>query len=491
MENLNIYRDIALRSNGDIYLGVVGPVRTGKSTFITNFVKKLVIPNIVNPYAKQRAIDELPQSAQGKTVMTTEPKFVPNEAAKLELDGIKMNLRLVDCVGYSVPGAMGYVEAQKPRYVKTPWSNEEMPFDEAAEIGTRKVIVEHSNVDVLITTDGSFSEIGRHNYIEAEEKLVKELKLNNKPFVIVLNSKEPKAKDTLVLKNGLEQKYEVPVLPVDVLNLSEEDIVKIFENLLTEFPINSIMVKMPKWLEALNFESPLIQEIINEVKSASENVEKIGEFKLTKTLFDSSPNFEPLSESKVILGDGNIAFNLEPKPELFYKVLSDQCGYKIETDYQLITYIKELSFAKVQYDKIKVAMDNVNETGYGVVFPTMDEMTLEDPEIVRQGGKFGVRLKASAPSLHLMRVDISTEVSPIVGTEQQSEELVKYLLSEFENNPQGIWETNMFGKSLHNLVNEGLNNKINAMPIEAQKKIRKTMGKIINEGKGGIICILL
>ncbi len=491
MENLNIYRDIALRSNGDIYLGVVGPVRTGKSTFITNFVKKLVIPNIVNPYAKQRAIDELPQSAQGKTVMTTEPKFVPNEAAKLELDGIKMNLRLVDCVGYSVPGAMGYVEAQKPRYVKTPWSNEEMPFDEAAEIGTRKVIVEHSNVDVLITTDGSFSEIGRHNYIEAEEKLVKELKLNNKPFVIVLNSKEPKAKDTLVLKNGLEQKYEVPVLPVDVLNLSEEDIVKIFENLLTEFPINSIMVKMPKWLEALNFESPLIQEIINEVKSSSENVEKIGEFKLTKTLFDSSPNFEPLSESKVILGDGNIAFNLEPKPELFYKVLSDQCGYKIETDYQLITYIKELSFAKVQYDKIKVAMDNVNETGYGVVFPTMDEMTLEDPEIVRQGGKFGVRLKASAPSLHLMRVDISTEVSPIVGTEQQSEELVKYLLSEFENNPQGIWETNMFGKSLHNLVNEGLNNKINAMPIEAQKKIRKTMGKIINEGKGGIICILL
>lgn len=491
MENLNIYRDIALRSNGDIYLGVVGPVRTGKSTFITNFVKKLVIPNIVNPYAKQRAIDELPQSAQGKTVMTTEPKFVPNEAAKLDLDGIKMNLRLVDCVGYSVPEATGYVEAQKPRYVKTPWSNEEMPFDEAAEIGTRKVIVEHSNVDVLITTDGSFSEIGRHNFIEAEEKLVKELKLHNKPFVIVLNSKEPKAKDTLVLKNGLEQKYEVPVLPVDVLNLSEEDIVKIFENLLTEFPINSIMVKMPKWLEALNFESPLIQEIINEVKSASENVEKIGEFKLTKTLFDSSPNFEPLSESKVILGDGNIAFNLEPKPELFYKVLSDQCGYKIETDYQLITYIKELSFAKVQYDKIKVAMDNVNETGYGVVFPTMDEMTLEDPEIVRQGGKFGVRLKASAPSLHLMRVDISTEVSPIVGTEQQSEELVKYLLSEFENNPQGIWETNMFGKSLHNLVNEGLNNKINAMPVEAQKKIRKTMGKIINEGKGGIICILL
>lgn len=491
MENIDIYKDIALRSNGDIYLGVVGPVRTGKSTFITNFVKELVIPNIQNQYAKQRAIDELPQSAQGKTVMTTEPKFVPNEAAKIDLDGIKMNLRLVDCVGYTVNGAMGYVEAQKPRFVKTPWSNEELPFDEAAELGTKKVITDHSNVDILVTTDGSFSEIGRANFIQAEEKVVKELKENLKPFVIVLNTKNPTARDTIVLRDSLEQKYNAPVLPIDVLNLNEKNIVNIFESILPEFPINSIMVKMPKWLEALSFDDPLIQEIIAEVKASSSGMEKIGEFKLAKTLFEESPNFEPLNDSKIILGEGNIAFNLEPKPELFYKVLSDQCGYKIETDYQLISYIKELSYAKTQYDKIKVALDSVNETGYGVVVPTMDEMTLEDPEIVRQGSKFGVRLKASAPSLHIMRVDINTEVSPIVGTEQQSEELVKYLLSEFENNPQGIWETNMFGKSLHNLVNEGLINKISAMPVEAQKKMRKTIGKIINEGKGGIICILL
>jgi stage IV sporulation protein A len=491
MENTNIYKEIALRSNGDIYLGVVGPVRTGKSTFITNFVKQLVIPNIQNPYAKQRAIDELPQSAQGKTVMTTEPKFVPNEAAKLDIDGIKMNLRLVDCVGYAVQGAMGYVEAQRPRFVKTPWSSEEMPFEQAAELGTRKVISEHSNFDVLVTTDGSFSEIGRANFIQAEEKVVKELKENLKPFVIVLNTKSPTTKDTAVLKASLEQKYHAPVVPIDVLNLKNDDIVEIFESMLQEFPINSIKVKMPKWLEALNFDNPLIQEIISEVKNASTGVDKIGEFKLTKALFGESPNFEPLGDSKILLGEGNIAFDLEPKPELFYRVLSDQCGYKIETDYQLISYIKELSFAKTQYDKIKVALNSVNETGYGVVFPTMEEMTLEDPEIVRQGSKFGVRLKASAPSLHIMRVDISTEVSPIVGTEQQSEELVKYLLAEFENNPQGIWETNMFGKSLHNLVNEGLINKISAMPVEAQKKMRKTMGKIINEGKGGIICILL
>lgn len=491
MERFDIYRDIALRSGGDVYLGVVGPVRTGKSTFITKFVEQLVLPNIKNSFAKKRTIDELPQSAQGKTIMTTQPKFVPNESVKISIDDVEMNIRLIDCVGYMVNGATGNLEREKPRYVKTPWSEQELPFEEAAEIGTKKVITDHSNIAVLVTTDGSIGEIPRSNYVSAEERVVKELKEHDRPFVVVLNCKDKESKDTEVLSSSLQQKYRAPVVAVDVLNLQEEDIVKIFNAMLTEFPINCIMVKMPKWMEALPFDSPLIKEVIEEIKHSTEGLSKIGDFKLTKTMFEVSENFEPLSESKIILGEGNIAFNLEPKPELFYRVLSQQSGQEISSDYHLITCLKELTYAKVQYDKIKVALDSVNETGYGVVFPSLDEMALEDPEIVRQGSKFGVRLKASAPSLHIMRVDINTEVSPIVGTEQQSEDLVKYLLSEFENNPQGIWETNMFGKSLHMLVNEGLNNKLTAMPNEAQKKMRKTLSRIVNEGRGGVICILL
>lgn len=491
MEQYNIYKDIATRSKGDIYLGVVGPVRTGKSTFITNFVNQLVLPNIVNQFAKQRTIDELPQSANGKTIMTTQPKFVPNEAVKISVCDAEMNIRLIDCVGYMVAGAMGGEEANKPRYVKTPWSEREITFDEAAEIGTKKVIEEHSNVAILVTTDGSFGDIDRTNYVEAEERIVKELKQTKKPFVIVLNTNCKEDEKTILLSQSLQDKYKVPVLAVDCLNLDQQDIASIMEAMIKEFPINSILVKMPKWMEALSYDNPLIKEIVDEVKNCAGEIAKIGEFKMVKSLFEQSDNFEPLMESKILLGEGNIAFTIEPKPHLFYKVLSEQCGCDIQTDYQLISYIKELTYAKKEFDKIKVALDSVQETGYGVVFPSLEEMTLEDPEIVKQGSKFGVRLKASAPSLHVMKIDINTEVSPIVGTEQQSEELVKSLLAEFENNPQGIWETNMFGKSLHQLVNEGLNNKLNSIPVDVEKKMRKTMGRIVNEGKGGVICILL
>lgn len=491
MENYNIYKEIATRSGGDIYLGVVGPVRTGKSTFITKFVNELIIPNIQNAYAKQRTIDELPQSAQGKTVMTTEPKFVPNEAVTVDIDDIKMKLRLIDCVGYAVTGAKGYEENEKPRFVKTPWSESDMPFDKAAEIGTKKVITEHSNVAVLVTTDGSFSEIDRTGYIGAEEKVVAELKQSQKPFVILLNTTKPNDDSTKNLTQSLQQKYSSKVLALNIKEMNETDIAKIFNLLLEEFPVNLLQVKLPKWMEALPFESPLIAEIVAEVKQGTDGLEKIGDFKLNKTLFETSENFEPLSQTEVQLGEGNIILNVVPKPELFYKVLSDECGVAITNDYELIASLKDLSHAKTEYDKLKVALDEVNQTGYGVVIPSMDEMKLEDPEIVKQGSKFGVRLKASAPSLHIMKVDINTEVSPIVGTEEQSEDLVKYLLSEFENNPQGIWETQMFGKSLHELVQEGLSNKLTAMPKEAQSKMRKTLGGIVNEGKGGVICILL
>lgn len=491
MENYNIYKDITTRSGGDIYLGVVGPVRTGKSTFITNFVNKLILPNITNSYAKERAIDELPQSAQGKTIMTTEPKFVPNEAVTIDLDDIKMKLRLIDCVGYTVKGASGYEENEKPRFVKTPWSDSDMPFDKAAEIGTKKVIAEHSNIAVLITTDGSFTDIDRTGYVEAEERVVAELKQCQKPFIVVLNTTKPESAETKKLAESLENKYSTKVLPLNVKDMTENDIATIFNLLLEEFPVNTIQIKMPKWMEALPFSSSLISEIVSEVKLGTEGLEKIGDFKFKKTLFETSENFEPVMDSKIILSEGNITINVEPKPELFYKVLSDECGVKIENDFELINNLKDLSHAKKEYDKLKVALQEVDETGYGVVIPSMDEMKLEDPEIVKQGSKFGVRLKASAPSLHIMKVDINTEVSPIVGTEQQSEDLVKYLLSEFENNPQGIWNTEMFGKSLHELVQEGLSSKLSSMPKEAQNKMRKTLGRIVNEGKGGVICILL
>lgn len=491
MEQTNIYKEIANRSGGDIYLGVVGPVRTGKSTFITKFVQELMLPNMTNAYAKQRTIDELPQSAQGKMVMTTEPKFVPNEAVTLSVDDIKMNLRLIDCVGYTVKGSSGFEENSKPRYVKTPWSDEDMPFDKAAELGTQKVITEHSNVAVLVTTDGSFTDISRESYVDAEERVVAELKDCGRPFVILLNTVNPSGEDTKKLSQSLSQKYNAQVLPLDISQLKENDIAQIFNKLLAEFPVNKIQIKMPKWMQALPFESPLIAEIIQEVTQNTDGLEKIGDFKLSKTLFETSPNFETLVDNEVQMGDGNIVLNVVPKPELFYKVLSEECGVEIKSDYELIANLKDMNQIKTEYAKLKPALDEVMQNGYGVVTPTLDEMKLEDPEIVKQGSKFGVKLKASAPSLHIMKVDISTEVSPIVGTEQQSEDLVKYLLSKYENNPQGIWDTEMFGKSLQQLVGEGLANKIYAMPKDAQAKMRKTLGRIVNEGKGGVICILL
>lgn len=492
MGNYGLYEDIAKRTGGDIYVGVVGPVRCGKSTFITQFMQNLVVPNIEDKNTKQRTIDELPQSADGKTIMTTQPRFVPSKAAAIRVDDkVDMNVRMIDCVGYLIDGALGHEENQKERLVKTPWSDEEMPFEKAAELGTKKVIDEHSTIGIVLTTDGSITDIPRSSYVKAEERVVSELAAQNKPFVVVLNTKLPKSDDAKKLAKSLEAKYGVPVMPMDVLKLNQNNIDEIFEKILLEFPIKSLKIKMPKWMQALSFNHPIISNVVEEVKKFGENANKIGQIDKTNVAFLESDDFEPVVVSSIKMGEGKVYFEVTPKPGLFYRVLSEQCDTEITDDFHLISYIKQLAHAKAEYDKIKLALADVKEKGYGVVMPNVEDMTLEDPEIVKQGNKFGVKLKASAPSLHIMSVDIETEVNPIVGSQAQSEEMVKYMMSEFEQNPKAIWETNMFGKSLSSLVKEGIDSKITLMPVEAQRKMRKTLGRIINEGKGGIICILL
>ena len=492
MQKYDIYKDISDRTGGDIYLGVVGPVRTGKSTFITKFVEKLVIPNISGKLQKQIAVDELPQSADGKMIMTTQPKFVPANAVKVQFKNkASAKIRLVDCVGYFVEGAFGHLEEDKPRLVKTPWHEEEIPFEKAAEIGTKKVIEEYSTIGILVTTDASFSEISRENYAVTEEKVVKELKKQNKPFVIVLNSSNPTSKECLDLANQLENKYGVPVLPISVINLTEEDVSHIMEKILLEFPMQSFSVDMPKWLRTLPADNQLIENIIEKVKSASENICKMKDFDALNDIFEEDENFYPLELKDILMGEGVCEYQIKAKENLFYKVLSKECDNELKDDYELMTFIKSFSKEKREYEKVKEALKCANEEGYGVVMPSLSEMNLEEPVLVKQNGRYGVKLKASAPSLHIMKVDVATEVSPIVGTEKQGEDLINYLMSQFEDNPSGIWETNMFGKSLHDLVNEGLSSKLVAMPKEAQDKMRKTLTKIVNENKGGIICILL
>ncbi len=492
MEKEQIYEDIKSRTNGDIYVGVVGPVRVGKSTFISEFMKKLVIPNIENKNVKQRAIDELPQSADGKTVMTTQPRFVPNEAVRISVaDKINLKVRLIDCVGYLVSGAMGTTENDKPRLVKTPWSDEEMPFEKAAEVGTKKVIEEHSTIGIVVTTDGSVSDIERANYIEAEERVVSEMKASGKPYVIVLNCKNPNSAESKKLASNLSEKYESQVLAMNVSDLKEGDIDKIFASILLEFPVKSIKVKMPKWLQALSYSNPIITEMVGEIRRFADSVKKVGDANKDTVVFTESNSFDPITFSNVEMGEGVIRFNIVPKENLFYDVLSDECGFRIGDDYELVSYIKNLAVAKVEYDKLKNALEEVEQNGYGIVVPNKDEYVLQQPEVVKQGNKFGVKIKATAPSLHIIKVDVESEVTPLVGNENQSQDLAAFLNDKFENDPQGIWDTNLLGKSLYSMIDDNISSKIVMMPADAQRKMRKTLGRIINEGKGGVLCILL
>ena len=492
MDSFNIYKDIADRTGGDIYIGVVGPVRTGKSTFITKVMNELVLPNISDINSRDRAKDELPQSGDGKGIMTTQPKFVPNEAVNISLNNdVNFNIRLIDCVGYLVNGAVGHIVDDKPRMVVTPWSDEEMPFTEAAEMGTKRVITNHSTVAIMVTSDGSITDLDRDSYISAEERVIKELKQSNKPFVIVLNSIHPNNPETVNLSKSLSSKYNVRVIPLNVQLMTEEDINSVFENVLNEFPISKVAVEFPQWLKILDYTNDIIKELIDSVKVIIDGIEKIKDIPEEIEMMSASDNFVNHIEKSVDLGEGKLTLTFTPKDDLYYRVLSKECNCDIKNEYHLISYIKQLSLAKVQYDKFRDAIEQVKENGYGVVHPSIDELTLEEPKMYKSGGKFGVKLKASAPSLHIMQVDIQTEVNSMVGNEQQSEELVKSLMSEFENNPKDIWETKMFGKSLYSLVNEGLQNKLLVMPHEVQKKMRRTLGRIVNEGKGGVICILL
>lgn len=492
MDKYDIYKDIAARTSGDIYVGVVGPVRTGKSTFITRFMEKVVLPNISGKLQKQIATDEMPQSADGKTIMTTQPKFVPSNAVKVQFKNkATANVRLIDCVGYLVDGVVGHEEDGKPRLVKTPWSEKEIPFSKAADIGTKKVIDEYSTVGIVVTTDGSIGDIARTEYVPAEDRVVRELKAINKPFIIVLNTKNPQSELAQKLAAELEEKHGVSVVALNVDLMTVEDVNVVMEKLLLEFPMCGFNVELPKWMQALPPDSALISDMIEKIKVASRNITKMRDFYELDEIFSDNENFDNLSLKEIRLGDGFCDYNLSAKEGLYFKVLSEECGENIENDFELMSYIKSFSNEKRKFEKIKNALVEAEDSGYGVVLPTIEEMNLEEPVLVKQGGKYGVKLKASAPSLHIMKVDVSTEVAPIVGTEKQGEDLINFIMNKFEDNPAGIWETNMFGKSLHDLVNEGLAGKLTAMPKDAQGKMRKTLTRIVNENRGGIICILL
>ena len=471
--------------------GVVGPVRTGKSTFIKRFMDLLVLPNIDNEYNKERTKDELPQSAAGKTIMTTEPKFVPSEAVEIMIDeNIRFNVRMIDCVGYLVPGALGHLDGEQPRMVSTPWSDDKIPFSDAAEIGTRKVIADHATIGIVISTDASITDIERENYIESEERVVRELKELNKPFVMLLNTTKPYAQETEVLRQSLSEKYSVPVLAVNCAQLKAEDINSILEKMLYEFPVKEMKINFPKWIDTLPLDHWLKQSMIKVVKDSLKSICKLREIKDSISRIEENEHVKKSYINKIFLGEGSSIIEIAVDDNLFYKVLSETTSMEIESEYQLISTIKVLAEAKREYDKVKLALDDVKRKGYGIVTPALEEMSLDEPEIVKHGSKYGVKIKAHAPSIHLIRADIETEISPIVGTEQQSVDLIHYIQSEVAQEPHKIWELNMFGKSMHDLVNEGLQNKLYRMPEDAQMKLQETLQKIINEGSGGVICII-
>lgn len=488
----NLYRDIAERTDGDVYIGVVGPVRTGKSTFISRFMEELVLPRMAAGPKRDRLTDELPQSGSGKTIMTTQPKFVPGEAVEVSLsDQAAVRVRMVDSVGYLVKGALGVTENDSARMVHTPWFDQDIPFEQAAEIGTRKVITDHATIGMVVTTDGSIADIPRSAYVDAEERVISELKDLGKPFILILNSAQPAAQEAVKMRDSLEQKYDVPTLLLNVKEMGLPDIQNVLERILYEFPLREVQIDLPAWVHALDTNHWLIRHVLENVQKGGQKLRRMRDQAVFSHAFDQSEYSEGLRASGAALGEGKLTFALPLREGLFNRILGEECGTEIMGDAHLLSLMKELVSAKAEYDHVQEALHAVRETGYGLVTPSTSEMTLQEPEIVKQGNRFGVKLKAHAPSLHMIRVDIETEVTPIVGTEKQSEELVRYLLEEFENDPQRIWNTNFFGKSLHDMVREGLSNKLLRMPADAQEKVQETLTRIINDGSGGMICILL
>ncbi len=492
MEKFDIYKDIAERTGGDIYIGVVGPVRTGKSTFIKRFMDLLVLPNIANTYTRERAKDELPQSASGRTIMTTEPKFVPNEAVEISLgDNTDFRVRMIDCVGYLVPEAEGHMDGETPRMVHTPWSEEPMPFLEAAEMGTKKVITDHSTIGMVVTTDGSVTEIPRENYEEAEERVVSELKEIGKPFIILLNTATPYSDNTQALRGELEEKYEVPVMAVNAAQLKAEDIRKILEEMLYQFPIRELRFFFPGWVETLEPEHWLKSGMVEALKGVMEKADKLADVPEAVEELAEQEFLKKAYTDHILPGEGAADIALTFDDGLFYRILSETVNLPIENDYALISTIRMLSETKQEYDKIAAALSDVKRKGYGVVTPVFEEITLEKPEVFKQGSRYGIKLRAKGESIHLIKADVETEVSPIIGNEEQSREFIDHLISDYEEEPEKIWDLNIFGRTLSSMVSDGMQNKIYRMPEDAQMKLQETLQKIVNEGSGGLICIIL
>jgi stage IV sporulation protein A len=473
-------------------LGVVGPVRTGKSTFIRKFSENVMLPNIEDVYTKERANDEMPQSGTGKTVMTTEPKFVPSEAVMVTFsNNVKAKLRLIDCVGYMIPGAIGNMEGEIPRLVSTPWNDEPIPFAEAAEIGTKKVINDHSTIGVLVTTDGSITDINRDNYIMAEERVVRELKEIDKPFVIILNTTHPKNENTVALSVQLKEKYDAPVLIVDCMNLKTDDIDDVLENVLYEFPIKEINVDLPKWFDGLSYDYSMKRDLINILKDDFENYYKLSDFNAEDIFSEENDYVEDYYVKDIELGTGKINLAVDLDNSYYYKIISELSGEEITGEHQILKLIGDLSKTRKNYSRVEAAINDAKASGYGYVTPTVSDMIIESPEVFKEGGRYGIKIKAQAPSLHIFSAGINTEVSPVIGSKTQSEDLMNYLTDQMKENPQSIWQAEMFGKPLSSLVEEQLDSKLTAMPDNARKKLKKTIEKIVNDGQGSIIFLII
>ncbi|MCI3920277.1 stage IV sporulation protein A [Paenibacillus sp. TRM 82003] len=492
MEKVDIFKDIAERTGGDIYLGVVGAVRTGKSTFIKRFMEAVVLPNIPNEAERARAVDELPQSAAGKTIMTTEPKFVPNHAVRIRVaEGLDVNVRMVDCVGYAVEGAKGYEDENGPRMISTPWFEDPIPFQEAAEIGTRKVIQEHSTLGVVITTDGTISDIPRYSYEDAEQRVVDELKEVGKPFIMIINSTKPRSEETLELRAALAEKYDIPVIAASVATMTEDEIYGALREVLYEFPVHEVNVNLPSWVMVLDERHWLRSSFEGSVRETVKDIRRLRDVDRVVGQFGEYDFIDRAGLSGMNMGQGVAEIDLYAPDELYDKILMEIVGTEIRGKDHLLQMMVEFTHAKKEYDRFAEALEMVKNTGYGIAAPSLEEMALDEPELIRQGSRFGVRLKATAPSIHMIRVDVESEFAPIIGTEKQSEELVRYLMQDFEENPVKIWESDIFGRSLHSIVREGIQGKLAMMPDNARYKLQETLARIINEGSGGLIAIIL
>ena len=489
-QEFDLYKDIQMRTGGEIYIGVIGPVRTGKSTLIKRMMDVLVLPNLPETPEKERIMDELPQSGSGRTITTTEPKFLPKEAFELKLsDDVNLRMRLIDCVGYMIHGAVGHMEDEEPRMVKTPWSEEKIPFVKAAEIGTRKVMQEHSTIGIVVTCDGSFSELPRENYIEAEERTIQEMKKLGKPFIVILNSSRPYGEATGNLAKELENHYQVPVLPLNCEQLRKEDVINIFENILKEFPITDVEFYMPKWVEMLSSDSNMKKDLLENAKKLMNRIGRIQDI-TPENLQMESPYISKVKLDNLNLSNGKVCILLDIDEKYYYEILSEMTGEDIEGEYELLAILKELSTMKKEYVKVQYAIDAVRQKGYGVVMPIKEEIILEDPAIVKQGSKYGVKIKATAPSIHMIRANIETEISPLVGTENQASDLIKYI-GQSGSEDGSIWGTNIFGKSIEELVEDGIKSKVYQIGEESQVKLQETMQKIVNDSNGGMVCIII